>query len=151
MVVIEFDHVGVVVHNLEVTAQFFVDLGFHREGPIEVSGAWVDRVVGMEGVRAELIIVTAPDGSGKLELTAFHEPTRARDQAEPPANAHGYRHIAYRVTNIDAVVAQAREAGYHTVGDVVDYQDSYRLAYIRGPEGLIVEVAEPLPSASTSA
>lgn len=151
MAVIEFDHVGVVVHDLVVTAQFFVDLGFHREGPIEVSGTWMDRVVGLEGVRAELIIVTAPDGSGKLELTAFHEPTRAQDQAELPANAHGYRHIAYRVTNIDAVVAQAREAGYHTVGDIVDYQDSYRLAYIRGPEGLIVEVAEPLPSASTSA
>lgn len=148
MASIEFDHVGVVVHDLEVTAQFFVDLGFHREGPIEVSGAWVDRVVGLEGVRVELIIVNAPDGSGKLELTAFHEPTRAQDQVELPANAHGYRHIAYRVTNIDAVVARARAAGYDTVGDVVDYRDSYRLAYIRGPEGLIVEVAEPLRPAS---
>jgi catechol 2,3-dioxygenase-like lactoylglutathione lyase family enzyme len=151
MASIQFDHVGVVVHDLEVTAQFFVDLGFDREGPIEVSGSWMDRVIGLEGARVELIIVTAPDGSGKLELTAFHEPTRAQDQAELPANAHGYRHIAYRVTNIDAVVAQARAAGYRTVGDVVDYQDSYRLAYIRGPEGLIVEVAEALPSASTSA
>lgn len=151
MASIEFDHVGVVVHDLEATAQFFVDLGFHHEGPIEVSGAWVDRIVGLEGVRAELIMVTAPDGSGKLELTAFHEPTRAEDQTELPANAHGYRHIAYRVTDIDAVVAQARAAGYYTVGDVVDYQDLYRLAYIRGPEGLIVEVAEPLRSASTSA
>ncbi|KRE67326.1 hypothetical protein ASG92_15095 [Arthrobacter sp. Soil736] len=96
-------------------------------------------------------MVTAPDGSGKLELTAFHEPTRAHDREELPANAYGYRHIAYRVTNIDAVVAQARAAGYHTVGDVVDYQDIYRLAYIRGPEGLIVEVAQPLRPASTSA
>lgn len=87
---------------------------------------------------------------GKLELTAFHEPTRAQDQTGLPANAHGYRHTAYRVTNINAVVARAREAGYHSAGDVVDYQDSDRLAHIRGPEGLIVEVAELLPSASTS-
>jgi catechol 2,3-dioxygenase-like lactoylglutathione lyase family enzyme len=107
MASIEFDHVGVVVHDLEVTAQFFVDLGFHREGPIEVSGTWVDRIVGLEGVRAELIMVTAPDGSGKLELTAFHHPTRAQDQTELPANAHCYRLIAYRVTDIEAVVAQA--------------------------------------------
>ncbi len=111
MAVIEFDHVDVEVHELVVTAQFFVDLGFRREGPIEVSGAWMDRVVGREGVRAELIIVTAPDESGKLELTAFPEPSRARDQAEIPANAHGCRHIAYRVTNIAAVVAQRARRG----------------------------------------
>ncbi len=93
--------------------------------------------------------MTAPDGSGKLERTAFPEPTR-HDQTEPPANAHLYRHIAYRVTNIDAVVAQARAAGDHTVGDVVEYQDSSRPAYIRGPEGLTIEVAEPPQSASTN-
>ena len=75
----------------------------------------------------------------------------ASEEAELPANALGYRHIAYRVANIDIVVAQAREAGYHTVDEVVDYQDFYRLAYNRGPEGLIVDVAEPLPSSSTSA
>jgi hypothetical protein len=126
-----------VQHRSEAEARPVEDrsAGLFTSSPIEVSGVWVDRVVGLEGVRAELIIVAAPDGSGRLELTAFHEPTRAQDQAELPANAHGYRHIAYRVTNIDAVVAQTRAAGDHTVGDVVDYQDSYRLASIRGPKG----------------
>ena len=149
MAKLEFDHVGVVVDDLEATAQFFVALGFQREEPFEVGGAWVDRIIGLEGARVEGMFVAPPDGSGKLELVKFHEPTRARDQEALPADAYGYRHIAYRVTDIAAVVAQAREAGYETVGDVVDYQDVYRLAYIRGPEGLIVEVAQPLSSGSS--
>jgi catechol 2,3-dioxygenase-like lactoylglutathione lyase family enzyme len=139
-----FDHVCAVVHDLEGVARFFTDLGFRSEGPTEVGGTWLDRVIGVDGARVEVIVMREPDGTGRLELVSFVEPAPAEDHAELPANAHGYRHIAYQVDDVDAVVAQAREAGYDTIGDVVAYQDTYRLAFIRGPEGLIVEVAEPL-------
>ena len=146
MATFEFDHVGVVVHNLEATARFFAYLGFDRGEPFDVGGSWVDRIIGLEGTRVEGIMVTAPGGSGKLELIKFHEPTRADDQTELPANAHGYRHMAFRVTDIDAVIAQARVAGYDTVGDIVDFENVFRIVQHRGPEGLIVEVAQPIGS-----
>jgi len=151
MMTFEFDHVGVVVNDLESTARFFADLGFDRGEPFEVGGSWVNRIIGMEGTRVEGIMVTAPGGSGKLELIKFREPTRSGDQTGLPANAHGYRHMAFQVTDIEAVVAQARASGYDTVGDIVDFENVFRLAYIRGPEGLIVEVAQPLPSDAASA
>jgi len=150
MTSIEFDHVGAVVQDLEATAQFFADLGFDRGEPFEVGGSWVDRIIGLEGAQVEAVMASAPDGSGSLELIKFREPTRAHDQTDLPANAHGYRHIAYRVTDIDAIVARAHAAEYDNDGGIVDLPGSFLLAYIPHPEGLIVEVAEPLPSNSTS-
>ena len=140
----EFDHMSVVVHDLEAVTQFFVALGFRCEGRAELGGTWVDRIIGLEGTQVKMAMVSAPDGSGKLELSEFQSPVPADDRTELPANAHGYRHIAFRVPDIEAVLAKAQAAGYGTMGDVVDYEDIYRLAYIRGPEGLIVEVAQPL-------
>ncbi len=117
MATFEFVHAGVVVNNLKTTAQFFVDRG----DPFEVGGSWMDRIIGLEGTRVEGIMVTTRDGGGKLELIKFHEPTRVHDQTDLPADAHGYGRMAFQVTDIDAVVAQARTAGYDTVGEVVDF------------------------------
>jgi catechol 2,3-dioxygenase-like lactoylglutathione lyase family enzyme len=145
---ISFEHVGVVVHDLEATAQFFVTLGFKRHDAFEVGGSWVDRINGVQGTQVAGMFVTAPDGSGALELIQFHEPTREQDETNLPANAHGFRHIAYRVSDIETIVHRARAAGYDLVGEIVNYEDIFLLAYIRGPEGLIVEVAQPLSSGS---
>jgi catechol 2,3-dioxygenase-like lactoylglutathione lyase family enzyme len=139
-----FEHVGVVVRDLEATADFFVRLGFTAEAPMRVSGRWVDRVVGLDGVQVDLITVSAPDGSGKLELTRFHAPQAEFELDRHPANVPGYRHIAYRVSDVQAVVRKARDAGYGTKGEIVDYEGIYRLVYVEGPEGLIVEFAEQL-------
>ena len=131
---ITFEHIGVVVHDLEAVAQFFVALGFQRHDAFDVGGPWVDRINGLEGTQVTGMFVTAPDGSGALELIEFHEPTRERDETNLPANAHGFRHIAYRVSEIETVVARIRAAGFDLAGEIVNYQDIFLLAYVRGPE-----------------
>lgn len=140
----EFDHMGMVVHDLDAAVEFFMALGFVRQGGAEISGPWMDRIIALRGARARMVMVSAPDGSGKLELSTFSEPAPEKDYPVLPANAHGLRHIAYRVANVEAVVEKARVAGYGLVGELVDYEGIFRLGYIRGPEGLIVEVAQPL-------
>jgi len=143
MASIRFDHIGVVVRDLERAVTFFIDLGFTREGSTEVSGAWVDHVLGMHGVRSELVFIRPPGGGPALELTAFRSP-EATGATDLPSNTYGLRHIAYEVEDVNAIVTRARAAGYDLIGDLVDYEDVYRMGYIRGPEGLIVEVAQPL-------
>jgi catechol 2,3-dioxygenase-like lactoylglutathione lyase family enzyme len=145
---ITFEHVGVVVNDLEATARFFEALGFERQDPFDVGGPWVDRINGLEGTRVTGMFVTAPDGSGALELIQFHEPTREQGETNLPANAHGFRHIAYRVSNIETIAGRSRAAGYDLIGEIVNYQEMFLLAYVRGPEGLIVELAQPLSSGS---
>ena len=144
MKVYGFDHVGVVVNDLAAAAAFFVRLGFTAEAPMAVSGRWVDRILDLEDVQLDLIIVSAPDGSGRLELTRFRAPQAESNGERLPANVPGYRHIAYRVDDVTAVVRHARDAGYSTKGDIVDYEGTYRLVYIEGPEGLLVEFTEDL-------
>ena len=146
---LRFDHVGVVVDDLDAVAAFFADLGFEREGRMMVEGETVDKINGLEGVRAELMMVRTPDGSGTLELVKYHAPTENTDDtgARPlPANRLGFRHIAIEVNDLNAIVAELRGKGFDTVGEVRDYEDSYRLCYVRGPEGLIVELAEQIAS-----
>lgn len=144
MEAITFDHMGFIVHDLDAAVQFFLDLGFVRRGSAEVSGRWMDRVIGLGGAHAKMVMVSAPDGSGQLEISQFMEPPPADGYQVLPSNAHGLRHIAYQVKDVDAVVAKAAAAGYGLVGEVVNYEDVFRLGYIRGPEGLILEVAQPL-------
>jgi catechol 2,3-dioxygenase-like lactoylglutathione lyase family enzyme len=144
MAIRSFDHVGVVVDDLEAVTDFFLALGFERAGEAQIEGDWVDQIVGLSGVRSELVTVRAPDGSGTLELTKFHSPS---DEASPelaPANRFGLRHIAYIVDNLDAVLARLVRGGIGLVGDVVTYEKTFRLCYVRGPEGLIIELAEPI-------
>lgn len=147
---ITFDHLGLVVDDLETVAAFFTGLGFARDDLGEASGTWVDRIVGLSATVEHLVLISAPDGSGHIELTKFTSPASTGDLHPMPSNAYGLRHVAYRVTDVNATVMRARALGYEPVGEVADFQDLFRLAYIRGPEGLILEVTEDLKADKSS-
>jgi catechol 2,3-dioxygenase-like lactoylglutathione lyase family enzyme len=138
------DHVGIVVDDLAAARAFFVELGLELQGEGSVEGGWVDRIVGLEGVRAELAMMETPDGHGRLELVKFHAPPGPDGDRHAPANTPGIRHLTFAVDDVDAVVAGLRAHGAELVGEVERYEDSYRLCYIRGPEGIIVELAEQI-------
>jgi catechol 2,3-dioxygenase-like lactoylglutathione lyase family enzyme len=142
MTIQRMDHVGVVVDDLAAATAFFVELGLKLQGEGPVEGGWVDRVVGLEGVRAEIAMMETPDGHGRLELTKFHAPSDRGGDPDAPANTPGIRHVAFAVDDIDAVVAGLRARGAELVGEVERYEDRYLLCYVRGPEGIIVELAE---------
>ena len=144
MTIQRMDHVGIVVDDLAAATAFFVELGLKLQGEGSVEGAWVDRVVGLEGVRAEIAMVETPDGHGRLELTKFHAPSHQGGDRQAPANTPGIRHLTFEVDDIDAVVARLRARGAELVGEVERYEDIYRLCYVRGPEGIIVELAEQI-------
>jgi catechol 2,3-dioxygenase-like lactoylglutathione lyase family enzyme len=138
------DHVGIVVDDLAAATAFFVELGLKLHGERSVEGGWVDRVVGLQGVRAEIAMMETPDAHGRVELTTFHAPVGPEGDQQAPANTPGIRHVAFAVEDIDGVVARLRARGAEVVGDVERYGDSYRLCYVRGPEGIIVELAEQI-------
>ena len=138
------DHVGIVVDDLAAAIEFFAGLGLALQGEGTVEGRWVDRIVGLEGVRAEFAMMQTPDGNGRLELVKFHSPSSQGDNGDAPANTRGIRHIAFAVDDIDAVVAGLRARGAELVGELERYEDSYRLCYVRGPEGIIIELAEQI-------
>jgi catechol 2,3-dioxygenase-like lactoylglutathione lyase family enzyme len=142
MTIQRMDHVGIVVDDLADAVAFFVELGLELQGEAPVEGNWVDRIVGLDGVRAQIVMLQTPDGHGRLELTKFHTPSTDGGYQPAPANAAGLRHIAFAVDDIDAVLARLRARGAELVGDLGRYQDIYRLCYVRGPEGIIVELAE---------
>jgi catechol 2,3-dioxygenase-like lactoylglutathione lyase family enzyme len=138
---LRFDHVGVVVHDLDAAVSFFLALGFERKGGGHVDGEWVDRIVGLDGVLVEFVMVGAPDGSGKLEIIKFHAPADADGPRALSSNRLGLRHVCLEIADLDETVEGLRRQGFDTVGDVRD-AGTYRLCYLRGPEGLIVELAE---------
>jgi catechol 2,3-dioxygenase-like lactoylglutathione lyase family enzyme len=142
MAILRMEHVGIVVDDLAAAIEFFVQLGLELQGKGLVEGGWVDRVVGLEGVRADIAMLRTPDGHGRLELTEFHTPSPQAGDKHAPANTPGIRHVAFAVEDIDAVVARLRAQGVELVGELERYEDSYRLCYVRGPEGIIVELAE---------
>jgi catechol 2,3-dioxygenase-like lactoylglutathione lyase family enzyme len=144
MTIQRMDHVGIVVDDIEAATAFFLELGFKLQGDGSVEGGWVDRVVGLEGVRSQLAMVETPDGNGRLELVKFHAPSSPDGDRHAPANTPGIRHIAFLVDDIDAAVAGLRAHGAELVGEVERYGDIYRLCYVRGPEGIIVELAEQI-------
>jgi catechol 2,3-dioxygenase-like lactoylglutathione lyase family enzyme len=144
MTIQRMDHVGIVVDDLAAASEFFVELGLELQGEGQVEGRWVDRVVGLDGVRAELAILQTPDGHGRLELTKFHTPSIQGGNGHAPANTAGIRHLAFAVEDIEAVVAGLRARGAELVGELERYEDRYRLCYVRGPEGIIVELAEKI-------
>jgi catechol 2,3-dioxygenase-like lactoylglutathione lyase family enzyme len=146
MGVLRFDHVGVVVDDLDAVTTFFLDLGFELEDRGFVEGEVVDKVNGLDGVRSELVMVRTPDGSGKLEFVKYHAPADDEGPRFLPANRPGFRHVAIEVDGLDTIVGGLRDKGFDTVGEVQDYEDVYRLCYVRGPEGLIVELAERIGS-----
>lgn len=139
------DNVLIVVDDLEAAKAFFAELGMELEGEMTVEGPWVDRIVGLENVRSEIAMMRTPDGHGRIELDKFHTPAAVK--AEPknaPVNTLGIRRIMFVVDDIEDVLARLRAHGAELIGEVVQYDDIYRLCYIRGPEGIIVALAEQL-------
>jgi catechol 2,3-dioxygenase-like lactoylglutathione lyase family enzyme len=138
------DNVGIVVDDLEAATAFFVELGLKLEGEAAVEGRWVDRVVGLDGVRVDIAMMRTPDGHGRLELTRFHTPTAVSAEPNAPANTLGIRRIMFAVDDIEDVLARLHAHGAELVGEVAQYENSYRLCYVRGPEGIIIALAEQL-------
>jgi catechol 2,3-dioxygenase-like lactoylglutathione lyase family enzyme len=139
------DNVLIVVDDLEAAKAFFVELGMELEGEMPVEGRLVDLVVGLENVRCEIAMMRTPDGHGRIELDKFHAPAAVR--AEPknaPVNTLGIHRIMFAVDDIEDVLARLRAHGAELIGEVVQYENTYRLCYIRGPEGIIVALAEQL-------
>jgi catechol 2,3-dioxygenase-like lactoylglutathione lyase family enzyme len=144
MTIERMEHVGIVVDDLAAATAFFAELGLEQQGEASVEGAWVDRVVGLEGVRSEIVMMETPDGQGRVELAKFHAPLGPDGDPQAPANAPGIRHLTFSVDDIDAAIAGLRAHGAELVGEVERYRDIYRLCYLRGPEGIIVELAEKI-------
>jgi catechol 2,3-dioxygenase-like lactoylglutathione lyase family enzyme len=140
------DNVLIVVDDLDAAKAFFAELGMELEGETQVEGSWVDSTVGLEGVRADITMMRTPDGHGRVELTKFHTPAAVRTEPESaPANALGIRRIMFAVDDIDEVVARLRRHGAELLGpEIAQYEDIYRLCYLRGPEGIIIGLAERL-------
>ncbi len=144
MAIQRMDHVGVVVDDLDAAKAFFVELGLNVQGEWTSEGDWVDRVVGLEGVQADCAMLETPDGHGRLELAKFHAPSGPGGDPHAPSNTPGIRHLTFAVDDLDAVLASLRGHGAELVGEVERYGDIYRLCYVRGPEGIIVELAEKI-------
>jgi catechol 2,3-dioxygenase-like lactoylglutathione lyase family enzyme len=139
------DNVLIVVEDLAAAKAFFAELGMELEGETTVEGPSVDSVVGLDGVRADIAMMRAPDGHGGVELTRYHTPPAVRAEPEDaPANALGIRRIMFAVEDIDDVVARLRNHGGELVGEIAQYEDAYRLCFMRGPEGIIIGLAERL-------
>jgi catechol 2,3-dioxygenase-like lactoylglutathione lyase family enzyme len=144
MTIQRMDHVGIIVDNLAAAVAFFIELGLELEGEAAVEGGWVDRVVGLEGVRADIAMLRTPDGHGKVELAKFRTPPAQGGDTRAPANALGIRHITFAVQGIDELLDRLRAHGAELVGELEQYENIYRLCYVRGPEGIIIELAEQI-------
>jgi catechol 2,3-dioxygenase-like lactoylglutathione lyase family enzyme len=145
MTIKRMDNVLIVVEDLQAATAFFAELGMELEGETQVEGPWVDRTVGLDGVRADITMMRTPDGHGRVELSQFHTPPAVRAEPEnAPSNALGMRRIMFTVDDIDDVVARLRSHGGELVGEIAQYGDIYRLCFVRGPEGIIIGLAEQL-------
>jgi catechol 2,3-dioxygenase-like lactoylglutathione lyase family enzyme len=138
----QMHHVGVVVDDLADAVAFFVELGLELEGEATVEGDSVDRVVGLDGVRSDVAMLRTPDGQARLELAKFQTPPSRGGDPRAPANALGIRHVTFEVEGIDDVLERLRARGADLVGELTQYENSFRLCYVRGPEGIIIELAE---------
>ena len=139
------DNVLLVVDDLKAAIAFFTELGLELEGESTVEGEWVDRTVGLDGVRSDIAMMRTPDGHGRLELDKFHTPKAVRGEpADTPVNTLGIRRIMFAVTDIDDVVARLQKHGAELISEITQYEDMYRLCYLRGPEGIIIALAEQL-------
>jgi catechol 2,3-dioxygenase-like lactoylglutathione lyase family enzyme len=144
MTIERMDHVSIVVEDLQAAIEFFEALGLELGDEGSVEGSEVDRIVGLEGVRSDLAFVKTPDGHGQIELVKFNSPPLQGGDPDAPANTPGLRHLCFAVDDLDAVLTSSQAEGAELVGEVVAYGNSYKLCYIRGPEGIIVELAEKI-------
>jgi catechol 2,3-dioxygenase-like lactoylglutathione lyase family enzyme len=145
MTIKRLDHVSVVVDDLADAIEFFTALGMTVEGQAPIEGPWVDRINGIEGIRVDIVMMRTPDGHGRLELTKFRNPQLVEiAPAIAPPNALGLRSVMFTVDSVNDTVARLRGSGAELVGEIVQYEDKYRLCYMRGPAGIIVSLAEEL-------
>jgi catechol 2,3-dioxygenase-like lactoylglutathione lyase family enzyme len=138
------DHIGINVENLESAKVFFTDLGFTVMGEATMQGDLVERVIGLKDVRDDLVMLQAPDGQLNIELIKFHSPVDPEGVRIPAANTLGMRHLAFQVDNLEEIVIPLKQKGYELMGEIQNYEDIWKLCYVRGPEGLIVELAEQI-------
>ncbi len=150
MGVTRMDNVGIVVDDLEATIEFFRELGLELEGRATIEGEWAGRVTGLGDQCVEIAMMRMPDGHGRLELSRFLRPATIADHRNAPVNALGYLRVMFAVDDIDATLAKLEKHGAQVVGEVVNYQDIYRLCYIRGPEGVLIGLAEELGGSSSA-
>ena len=148
MAVRRMDNVGIVDDDLPATIEFFRELGLELEGQAMIEGEWAGRVTGLGDQRVEIAMMRTPDGHGRLELSRFLTPAPVADHRNAPVNALGYLRVMFAVDDIDDTLVRLRRHGAQLVGDVVQYEDVYRLCYIRGPEGLLIGLAEELRSSA---
>jgi catechol 2,3-dioxygenase-like lactoylglutathione lyase family enzyme len=144
MAVQRMDNVGIVVDDLAAAIGFFRELGLDLEGQATIEGEWAGRVTGLGDQRVEIAMMRTPDGHGRLELSRFLTPAAVSDHRNAPVNALGYLRVMFAVDDIDETLERLRKRGAHLVGEVVQYKDAYRLCYIRGPEGLLIGLAQQL-------
>jgi catechol 2,3-dioxygenase-like lactoylglutathione lyase family enzyme len=145
MTIQRMDNVLIVVEDLEAAKAFFIELGMQLDGETQVEGSWAGEVVGLDDVRADIVMLRTPDGNSRVELSKFHTPPAVRAEPEDaPANALGIRRIMFTVDDIDDVVARLQTHGAELVDKIAQYEDLYRLCFLRGPEGIIIGLAEPL-------
>ena len=144
MTVRRMDNVGIVVEDLDAAVKFFVELGLTLEGRAPIEGDWAGRVTGVRGQRVEVAMMRTPDGHSRLELSRFHAPAIASDHRNAPVNSLGYLRVMFTVENIDDTIARLCRLGATVVDQVVNYENVYRLCYIRGPEGILIGLAQEL-------
>ncbi|HEX7224163.1 MAG TPA: VOC family protein [Candidatus Limnocylindria bacterium] len=145
MTLLRMDNVLIVVEDLNAAIAFFIELGMELEGRMELEGEWVDGVIGIDGARDEIAMLKTPDGHSRIELTQFQRPAAVGPSPRDlPVNALGYRRVMFAVDDLDDVLARLRTHGAELVRDVMQYEDAYRLCFVRGPEGIIVGLAQPL-------
>ncbi len=145
MTIQRMDNVLIVVEDLDTVIGFFVELGMELEGRGPVEGRWVERVIGIDDVRQEIAMLRTPDGHSRIELAMFHSPAATRTEpVDAPANTLGLRRVMFAVDDIDDVVARLLDRGAELVGELEQYENVYRLCYVRGPEGIIVGLAQQL-------
>ena len=138
------DNVGIVVESLDIAITFFEELGLKLEGRATIEGEWAGRVTGLGNQKVEIAMMVTPDGHSRLEIARYITPPVIADNRNAPVNALGYLRVMFTVADIDGTLARLRKHGAQVVGQVVQYQDAYRLCYIRGPEGILIGLAEPL-------
>ena len=144
MTVKRMDNVGIVVEDIDAAVEFFTELGLELEGRAPVEGDWADAVTGLRNMRVEIAMMRTPDGHGRIELSRFLAPPVVADHRNAPVNALGYLRVMFAVDDLDDTLARLRSHGAQLVDEVVQYEDMYRLCYIRGPEGLLVGLAQEL-------
>jgi len=140
------DNVGIVVESLDAAISFFAELGLKLEGRATIEGEWSGRVTGLRDQRVEIAMMVTPDGHSRLELSRYLTPPAVADHRNAPVNALGYLRVMFAVDDIDETLARLRKHGAQLVGEVVQYEDTYRLCYIRGPEGLLIGLAQETPN-----